>query len=191
MLKVSAAALISFIIFLFAHFTYFHYAVPYEKTKSLLLTALCGLMIFFVLIRFLPPEDWFVAKFHLSPRSMHRWVYPAFGALFYGFLLLGYLEFYFTADRSITFRMLMIAYKQPNHVITKERMFQLYDVPGILDKRFEDLTYGGYFESTGAGYHITKKGLVILEIYRIAIDGLRLGSGERSAGDARSGGKSP
>ena len=178
MIKVSTAALISFVIFLAMHFAYFHYVMPYEKVKSLLLTAGIGLVIFFPLLYILPSEEWFKNKLFISSDVMKRWIYPAFGVLFYGFLLLGYLEFYFTADRSITFRMLMIADKQNGHSITKEKMTELYDVDGILDKRFEDLTYGGYFKLDGDVYVVTEKGRVILKIYKIAIDGLHLGTSE-------------
>ncbi len=185
MLKVSAAALLAFLIFLVIHFVYFHYCMPNEKVKTLLLIAGLGLIIFFFLIYAFPSEEWFKGKLHISEEGMNRWIYPAFGVLFYGFLLLGYLEFYFTADRSITFRMLMIADKQPDHSVTKEQMSALYDVPGILDKRFEDLTYGGYFEVNGNVYHITDKGKIILKIYKIAIEELHLGTGEVSVAKDR------
>lgn len=49
-------------------------------------------------------------------------------------------------------------------------MSALYDVPGILDKRSENLTYGGYFEVNGNVYHITDKEKIILKIYKIAIE---------------------
>lgn len=180
MLKVSAAASLAFLIFLAIHFAYFHYCMPNEKVKNLLLTAGLGLIIFLFFIYIFPSEEWFKGKLHISDGVMNCWIYPAFGVLFYGFLLLGYLEFYFTADRSITFRMLMIADKQPNHSVTKEQMSALYDVPGILDKRFEDLTYGGYFELNGDVYHLTDKGKIILRIYKVAIEELHLGTGEVS-----------
>jgi len=178
MLRASAAALLSFVIFLAMHFTYFHYGIPYEKVRSLFITAGIGLVVFFVLLYIFPAEEWFRSRLHISQSLMVNLVYPAFGVVFYGFLLLGYLEFYFTADRSITFRMLMIADKQPGHSITKEKMAELYDVPGILDRRFEDLTYGGYFEVNGDDYHITRKGDLILKIYKVTIEGLHLGTGE-------------
>jgi len=185
MLRVSTAALLAFLIFLAMHFAYFHYGMPHEKVKTLLLIAGLGLIIFLFFIYILPSEEWFKNKLHISHDAMNRWIYPTFGVLFYGFLLLGYLEFYFTADRSITFRMLMIADKQPNHSVTKEQMSALYDVPGILDKRFEDLTYGGYFELNENVYHITNKGKFILKIYQIAIEELHLGTGEASVAKSK------
>ena len=181
MLRVSIASALSFVIFLVMHFVYFFYGMPQEKIKTLLLIAGFGLVIFFTLVFVLPQEEWFKSKLHITENVMRSWIYPAFGILFYGFLLLGYLEFYFTADRSITFRMLMIAHKQPSNAITKEKMNRLYDVPGILDKRFEDLTYGGYFEQKGDIYYITEKGKIILKIYKFAIETLHLGTAEISS----------
>lgn len=60
----------------------------------------------------------------------------------------------------------------------QKQMSALYDVPGILDKRSENLTYGGYFEVNGNVYHITDKGKIVLKIYKIAIEELHLGTGE-------------
>ena len=93
---------------------------------------------------------------------------------------MGYIEFYFTADRSITFRMLMITEKQPDHRITREKMSLLYDVPGIINRRFDDLVYGGYYELKGGYYYITGKGRIVLKIYQVAIEELHLGTGERT-----------
>ena len=161
------------------HFAYFHYGLPHEKVKSLLSTAALGLVIFLLLVYILPADDWFQKKLHISHIVMIRWIYPALGIMFYGFLILGYLEFYFTADRSITFRMLMITQKQPDLSITKERMSELYDIPGILDRRFEDLTYGGYFELNDDVYKLTEKGKLILQVYKFTIEALHLGTGEK------------
>jgi len=178
MLRSSSAALTSFLFFLAIHFAYFHFAIPNEKVKSLFLTAGLGCIVYIIFLKIFPNEEWFKRKLHLSFGVMNRLIYPAFGALFYGFLLMGYLEFYFTADRSITFRMLMIADKQPSNSITQEKMSEIYDVPGILEKRFEDLTYGGYFQRNENNYQVTNKGKIVLKIYQFTIENLHLGTGE-------------
>lgn len=179
MIKSTISASITFLLFLLLHFISFHYFIPNNKVNTLLLTALLGLGIYFILIYKLPNEEWFITKFCLTDNSMKRFIYPLLGIVFYGFLILGYLEFYFTADRSITFRMLMITDKQPTHSITQKEMFELYDVPGILNKRFSDLTYGGYYQLHGDTYQLTTKGKIILDIYKVAINQLHLGTGEK------------
>ena len=179
MIRATLAAIFSFLLFLIVHVLDFHFLIPYEKTNSLLGAMLLGLLIFPVFFYLLPMEEVLQKKCHLSDRLMKRWVFPLLGVLFYGFLFLGYLEFYFTADRSITFRMLMLTDKQPSQTVTRENMFRLYDVPGIINKRFDDLTYGGYLAQQGDEYRLTEKGKLALNIYRFAIDYLRLDDGKR------------
>lgn len=185
MLRATTSALAAFLFFLATHFLHFHFFWPQEKVSGLLWVAVSGLVVFLFFSYILPSEEWFQSKLHLSNNMMKRVIFPALGILFYGFLFLGYLEFYFTADRSITFRMLIIADKEPEHSITRERMFTLYDVPGIINKRFDDLVYGGYFERQGSVYRLTYKGKIILDIYRFTIDYLHLGNSEQARDAAR------
>lgn len=180
MLRAVFAAILAFLLFLVAHVLNFHFFIPQERTHSLLCTAFAGLISYAVILYFLPNEAWFQQRLHLNDKKMCYLVFPFLGALFYGFLFLGYLEFYFTAERSITFRMLMIIDKQPEHTISSEQMFAKYDVPGILTKRFDDLVYGGYLVCQNNHYQLTAKGKNTLTIYRFAIDWLRLGNGEVS-----------
>jgi hypothetical protein len=107
MIKALLSTILSFLVFLILHVIDFHFFIPQEKVVSLLWTAYLGLFVFGLLYWILPAEDWFQTKLRLNKKTMERWIFPACGVLFYGFLLLGYLEFYFTADRSITFRMLI------------------------------------------------------------------------------------
>ncbi len=185
MLRVTISAFAAFLFFLVTHFLYFHYFWPQERINALLWIAVLGFIVFLVFTRTLPAEDWFQSKLRLNNERMKRWIFPTLGALFYAFLFMGYLEFYFTADRSITFRMLMITDKEPGHSITRDRMFMLYDVPGIINRRFDDLAYGGYLEQQGSDYRLTTKGKVILEIYRFTIDYLHLGNSEKAGGPVR------
>jgi hypothetical protein len=179
MLRTTTAAILAFIIFLIIHLLDFHFLIPQEKIHNLLWAATFGLIMLALILCYLPKEEWFQEKLHIDDKKMKHLIYPILGALFYGFLFLGYLEFYFTAERSITFRMLMLVDKQPDHTITRDKMFAEYDIPGIIDKRFSDLTYGGYLTQKDDSYHLTNKGDITLSIYRFAIQYLHLGSGER------------
>ncbi|OGV30858.1 MAG: hypothetical protein A3E88_03650 [Legionellales bacterium RIFCSPHIGHO2_12_FULL_35_11] len=180
MLRATLAAIIAFLFFLIAHFLDFHYLMPIDKTNSILWTATFGLILLALILRYLPEEKWFQEKLKIDDLKMKKFVYPLLSALFYGFLFLGYMEFYFTADRSITFRMLMIINKEPKHSISRDEMFKKYDVPGIIDKRFNDLTYGSYLTQKGEIYQLTPKGVIILNIYACAIKFLHLDSGEKN-----------
>jgi hypothetical protein len=154
---------------------HFHFFVPQEKTNSVLWAAFAGLIIFVSLLGVLPSEEWFMKRLGLNQTSMNRVIYPALGILCYAFLILGYFVFYFTADRSITFRMLMIADQQPGQVITAEQMLEKYDTPTIILRRLDDLSYGGYLVRNEKGYQLTTKGQIAVAIYRFTIEFLRLG----------------
>lgn len=180
MLRSAIAAILAFILFLVTHFLDFHFYMPYARTNHLLWSATLGLISLALILRYLPTEKWFQEKLHISDSLMQRLIYPLLSALLYGFLFLGYLEFYFTAERSITFRMLMIMGKQPEKTITRDDMFKKYDVPGIIDKRLSDLEYGGYIMKKDNKYTLTNKGKLTLGIYQFSIDFLRLGNVEKS-----------
>lgn len=179
MLRASLSAFLAFVLFFIIHLLDFHLLIPFDRTHHLLGTAGLGMMCFFVLIYVLPNETWFQTKLHLQDKHMQRFIYPSLGVLFYGFLFLGYLEFYFTAERSITFRMLMIIDQQPNHSITADGLYSKYDVPNIINKRFGDLVYGGYLSQKEGIYQLTNKGKTACAIYRFTIDYLHLDHGEK------------
>lgn len=178
MIRSTIAAFFAFLFFLTIHFLFFYYFNPSHKVNVILICALAGLIFFLILILFFPQEGWFRNKFNISEANM-KWGFLILGALFYGFLFLGYLEFYFTADRSITFRMLMVTAKQREHSITQEQMFTIYDTEGIIKRRFSDLVYGGFYTLKGNIYYLTPKGEFVLRIYRIAIKMLHLDNGEK------------
>lgn len=179
MLRSTIAAILSFLLFLIIHFLDFHYIIPVDRTNNILWAATFGLVALALILCYLPKEEWFQEKLHINNDHLKKFVYPILGALFYGFLFLGYLEFYFTAERSITFRMLMIMDKQPNHIISRDDMFEKYNVPEIIDKRLSDLEYGGYIVQKDGNYQLTNKGTIILKIYSYTIQYLHLGDGEK------------
>lgn len=179
MLRSSISALLSFLLFLVVHFIDFHFFIPESRTKHLLWTATFGLVALALILCYMPSEECLRAKLHVSDELMSRVFYPLLSALLFGFLFLGYLEFYFTAERSITFRMLMLMDKQPNHSISHSLLFEKYDVPGIIDKRLDDLEFGGYITSKENNYTVTTKGKITLSIYEFTINFLHLGTGEK------------
>ncbi len=180
MLRSTIAALLAFILFLTIHFLDFHYLIPENRTNNLLWAATFSLVALALILSYLPSEEWFQEKLHISNELMTKLFYPLLSAILFGFLFLGYLEFYFTAERSITFRMLMIMEKQPKQTISHDDMFVKYDVPGIIDKRLDDLKYGGYITSKNNKYTLTTKGKITLSIYKFTIDFLHLGTQEKN-----------
>ena len=175
MVRMTLAAVIAFACFVVVHFLHFHFLPPQEKTKAVLWVALVGLGLFAVLMAILPSEESLRVNLRLSGTIADRVLPVIVGALVYGLLFLGYLEFYFTADRSITFRMLIITSEQPDKSITTDEMLAHYDTPQIIRRRMNDLAYGGYYEVSGDRYRLTTKGQFAAGVYRFTIKFLKLG----------------
>ena len=55
--------------------------------------------------------------------------------LLFTLLFIGYLEFYFTADRSITFRMLIIADKFGDFALSTSDLLAIYDTENVIISR--------------------------------------------------------
>lgn len=174
MVRLSLAALVAFMLFVVLHFLQFHYFPPTEKAAAVLGMAIFGAGLFLATYFLLPPEERLQSRFKLSAGTIK--VFPVvLGLLLYSLLFIGYLEFYFTADRSITFRMLRIVDEQPQQAVTADEMLKLYDTNSIILRRLEDMVYGGYLQNDGGRYSLTAKGQRTLSLYRFTIDYLRLG----------------
>ena len=95
--------------------------------------------------------------------------------LLYSLLFIGYLEFYFTADRSITVRMLNVIQDSNRGSMNADEMLKIYDLDNIILSRFDDLEYGGYIhKNVNGSYELTKKGMLVSNLYRIAFKTLGL-----------------
>jgi len=170
MLKVILATASSFLLFLCVHFIHFHYFEPYDRVNSVIGAALFGYICFFIFYRFLPDEETLVSRLKLPYNNIKKVVPLALGTILFFLLFIGYLEFYFTADRSITFRMLRITDERPAQSITVPEMLSTYDTQDIIVRRFDDLVYGGYLKKENDIYTLTPKGKLVLGVYRFTID---------------------
>lgn len=174
MLKVVIASFSAFVTFVIAHWLQFHFFNPVARVNWILAVAFFGLLLNVGLYFLLPPNEALEQRLSRSFKPMVKALPLLVACLVYSLLFLGYLEFYFTADRSITFRMLRITDERPTHSVTAEEMLSLYDTKGIVLYRLDDLVYGGYLEKTGDQYSVTAKGRRTLAIYRFTIDFLHM-----------------
>ena len=174
MVRISVAVSIAFVLFVVFHFLQFHYFPPQEKAAAVLGMAVVGAAIYFAAYFLLPKEDQLCRKLKIPSGFLK--IFPiALGLTLYVLLFIGYLEFYFTADRSITFRMLRMIDEQPQRSVTATEMLELYDTKAIILRRFDDMVYGGYLRKEGDRYLLTAKGQRTLGLYRFTIDYLHLG----------------
>jgi Mn2+/Fe2+ NRAMP family transporter len=170
MVKPILVAVLSFIVFMILHVVRFHFFHPKEKARSVLNTYYLSMVIFTLIYVALPKVE--EMKLALIPDEL--WGF-AYGLIILGALFLGYLLFYFTADRSITFRMLMLIEESEKKALTENEMIELYQPNQIITRRFKDMVYGGYMHEDGIFFKQTQKGRSAERIYRFFIDTLRLG----------------
>jgi hypothetical protein len=90
------------------------------------------------------------------------------GLVIYVFLFMGYLEFYFTVDRSITTRIMILVERSPDWKLTYEQAKEMYDLETIFKRRFDDMVYGGYMTENNGYYENTKKGSLVARIYEFS-----------------------
>jgi hypothetical protein len=159
--------IVTFTVFFFSHLVVFYFFDPAEKVSSLFNTfyffSLVNLFILFWKLK--NDQDIDIKK---------KFICFLNGSLLFTLLFIGYLEFYFTVDRSITFRMLIVSKMLPEEEFTKETMLRVYDTENIINSRFVDLEYGGYIKETSNGsFKITTKGEVVYYIYDTALKALK------------------
>ena len=169
----------AFLIFLFIHFSLFHFWLIEKKTRSIVLTFLSVIPVYLVGY-FITASDPLYAVLidsthHTGPQFYSLQVISFFaGLMLLGFLFLGYLEFFYTADRSMTFRMLTLLHEYHESGLTSEQFLDLYDTNRIIQRRLDDMTYGGYLIETDFGYQLTSKGRRIQALYGWVINFLIL-----------------
>ena len=174
MIRLLLATFLSFTIFVAGHWLHFHFGNPYDRVNSVMGAAGFGLLLMVIIYRFLPSESHLLAKLRITNSPVVKFLPLVVASLLYALLFVGYLEFYFTADRSITFRMLRMTDENPNSSVTAEEMLKLYDTRSIVIRRFDDLVYGGYMFKEGDQYRLTPKGQRVLSVYRRTIDFLHM-----------------
>lgn len=170
MVKSLLIAIIGFILFLALHIFVFAIINPINKVNSLLL--IFSIVLVFVSIiywkgLFNSLDQWVENYFKKAKKII------GFGItiLLFTLLFIGYLEFYFTVDRSITFRMLIIVDHFQENNLTSDELLSIYNTDEIIRGRISDLRYGGYLNvDNETKLSVTDKGKIILSIYKFALN---------------------
>lgn len=171
-------ACLGFIIFLIIHFFIFYFINPTNKVNSLLVT----FSFVFILISAAYWFGLFSNIDNLIDKKYNRFK-NFIGFFITGLILvllfIGYLEFYFTVDRSITFRMLILIDHFQESPLNSESLLALYDTDKVIQTRVSDLEFGGYLEvNDNSELSVTKKGKIILSIYKFALELLNFSPNE-------------
>ena len=70
--------------------------------------------------------------------------------------------------------MLTLLHEYHESGLTSEQFLDLYDTNRIIQRRLDDMTYGGYLIETDFGYQLTSKGRRIQALYGWVINFLIL-----------------
>lgn len=190
MLKALLIASVSFLLFLSLHCWEFHFHDIKAKARSVLRMFFIGGFVCILLYISTPVYVDPGLRIDGPGYRFSYWLYCSLSALIYCFLFLGYLEFYFTADRSITCRMLILIDESPKKKLSSAELLFHYPPTEILLERFHDLTYGGYLRrDTEGNYELTNRGHKTMALYRFVIDFLNLKPFRRTGNETVCGNK--
>ena len=170
-------AILGFLLFLIIHVFIFVYINPMEKVNSLLLTFVFTLILTCIVYwsGFLLNFDKLIEKYFQN--SKMDWF--CFNNYLIGSFVYWLLEFYFTVDRSITFRMLIIVDHFKDYTLSSDQLLSLYNTNEIIKSRISDLEFGGYLKvDENLKLAVTEKGKIILSIYKFALDLLNFSAEE-------------
>ena len=171
-------AILGFLFFLIIHVLIFVYINPIEKVNSLMLTFGFTLILtcIFYWCGFLLNIDKWIEKYFQNSK---KWIGFVLTIFLLVLLFIGYLEFYFTVDRSITFRMLIIVDHFKDYTLSSDQLLSLYNTNEIIKSRISDLEFGGYLKvDENLKLAVTEKGKIILSIYKFALDLLNFSAEE-------------
>lgn len=99
------------------------------------------------------------------------------GLGFYIFLWLGYCQFYFIIDRSISVRFMIEINNSPGGSLTFEELKKVYVPDYIFQRRLEHMVDNGYLELKNGKYRNTKKAKIEGRLFKFLKELLRLGIG--------------
>lgn len=181
MLKPIGIGLMCFIIFLSIHACIFHFRKISEKWKVLSNIFYIILLVYPLLYWLVPPDP----LFSMIPSNLMR--EPAYrvssvisflgGLMLYAFLFIGYLEFYFTADRSFTVKIVQELENAAGKKMTREEIGKIFSVDMIVERRLDDMMWGGYMVEHNGYYSNTRKGSFVAKLYKFVIEFLNLVGG--------------
>ncbi|MBI5562813.1 MAG: hypothetical protein HY894_08210 [Deltaproteobacteria bacterium] len=99
------------------------------------------------------------------------------GLMLYVFLFLGYCQFYFIVDRSISVRVMIEMERAADKRLSFDEIMRVYSFHGILQRRLEHMVEGEYLVQDGEYYVNTAKGRWEARLFRFLKEFLKLGPG--------------
>ena len=184
MLKTIIIGLFCFVLFLALHIVIFRTMEIKRRFKTLVIIFFSLFPIYALLYFLIPSDTLIIVPVIPSPvvsLKLVNLLYSALnfmiGLMLYVFLFLGYCQFYFIVDRSISVRVMIEIEDSPVKKLTFEEIERIYNFNTILSRRIEHMKYGKYIVDDKGYYINTKKGKFEAKVFRFLKEFLRLGPG--------------
>lgn len=187
MIKPILLGFLSFLVFLSAHAIIFRFAGLNERFRAIK-WIFYSIIPFYAALYFAIPSKFIVID--TAGTGILGWsaslgtvikvnsaLYFLSGLMLYVFLFLGYCQFYFIVDRSISVRIMIEIENSRGKRLSEGEIFDVYPFDGILRRRLEHMLYGGYLREESGYYVNTRKGRAQALVFRFLKDFLRLGKG--------------
>ncbi|MBI5454277.1 MAG: hypothetical protein HY956_06590 [Deltaproteobacteria bacterium] len=187
MIKAPLLGLFCFILFLAVHVIVFRTKELKERFRALVIIFLSVIPVYLIGYWVIPSGYMVLAPLGNSPadqwlslETVYRLTWlgnflAGFGL--YVFLFLGYCQFYFIVDRSISVRIMMEIEGSAAKKMSFEEIRGAYSFEVIFRRRLGHMVEGGYLKDEGGYYSNTKKGRAEALLFAFLKDFLRLGKG--------------
>lgn len=185
MVKAYLIGFFCFIFFLILHVIIFRKFELKERFKTLL-NIFFSLFPMYILLYILIPYD-IVAVVPSEPVKPHLplWLIEMLsnavnfssGLMLYVFLFLGYCQFYFIVDRSISVRVMIELENSTDKKLSFEEVKKIYNFNEILSRRLEHMMGSKYIVEDSGYYRNTPKGRFEANVFKFLKDFLNLGKG--------------
>lgn len=184
MLKTIIIGFFCFILFLALHIVIFRNVEIKRRFKTLVIIFFSLFPVYALLYFLIPSDTLIIVPVIPSPVVSLKLVNLLYGMLnfmigfmLYIFLFLGYCQFYFIVDRSISVRVMIEIANSVEKKLTFEEIEEIYNFDIILSRRLEHMEYGKYVVNNKGYYSNSKKGNFEAKIFKFLKEFLRLGPG--------------
>ncbi len=187
MIKAVFTGLLCFILFLALHLFTFRKFEPKGRFRALVIIFF-SLMPLYAVVYFLIPTGYMIyasigavsAKPVISLETAYKLTAVLnflSGFFLYIFLFLGYCQFYFIVDRSISVRVMIEIENSPQKRLSFEELKKPYSGEEIFLRRLGHMLEGNYLKDESGYYSNTKKGRLEARLFGFLKNLLKLGKG--------------
>lgn len=169
LIKAIIAGLACSLLFLILHVLIFRYLRPEERFRTLVAIFFSLVPVYAFAYVLVPPRQ--------GIYSGHDVLEFLVGLFLYIFLFLGYCQFYFIIDRSISVRVMIEIEKSAVGSFNFDEIRQVYSFDRVLTRRLEHMVEDGYLKREADRYLNTRKGRFVAGLFSFLKDLIRIGPG--------------